>query len=413
MTFVARVVGVSVVVLPAVAGANELHPRTPVRWGDAVPCMTVVDRGVSAQLHFPYEIEYEDLDLTPEELPSGRRHQFIALCRDHSALDVLPNWLSWQDVDAYDEWIAGLGQRTAVPMNADVVETSSWNDCVVRITPDDARRPISFAEAAKGVGWDTSEIAAGAYVIEGYTWEPAFNLWRHRPGVVHVVDGPDLATVGPAAALMNTEDYVFMGDTLTLQGCARALPGSTLTGFWSPTDPPELNWQPFAAGVPLMGETIALPFSPPPAANQTTIALRVDVTDPLQRTFSAFPPALLAVLPGPECGGGFVSEPCGTDTTDGSETGDSGTSGGGSAGGSTDGSAGGPTTGLPPSGGTAGSSTGDTTSASGLVDRGEPLACGCRSTPTTGWGLAVLTGLAIGRRRRAGQAVLRTRRGAS
>ncbi len=99
-----------------------------------------------------------------------------------------------------------------------------------------------------------------------------------RPGVVHVVDGPDLAAVPPAAALMNTEDLLFGEDTLMLQGCARALPGSTMTGYWSLTGQSGLEWNVFAEGVPLEGETIALPFKPPFGGRRVeTVALRVDV----------------------------------------------------------------------------------------------------------------------------------------
>ncbi len=73
----------------------------------------------------------------------------------------------------------------------DVLETNSvYKDCFVRITPDDARRPITFAEAMQPVVWDTAGLAAGAWRIDGYTWEPELNRWSRRPGVVHVVDGP-------------------------------------------------------------------------------------------------------------------------------------------------------------------------------------------------------------------------------
>lgn len=44
-----------------------------------------------------------------------------------------------------------------------------------------------------------------------------------------MVDGPDLAVIGPAAAVATKLDYTFAEDPFVLKGCARALPGSTLT----------------------------------------------------------------------------------------------------------------------------------------------------------------------------------------
>ena len=40
----------------------------------------------------------------------------------------------------------------------------------MRVTADAERRPITFAEAAKGFDWDTSGIASGGYIVQGYTW---------------------------------------------------------------------------------------------------------------------------------------------------------------------------------------------------------------------------------------------------
>lgn len=234
------------VAVPAVAFAgNGLEPRTPVDWPDDAACLTVVDRSESAMVHMDYGIPFEDPEITPDEVADSRRHQFIAFCRDHSREEFLPIWLSWKDVDA------AAAKALIDPMlleDENVLETSTvWKDCWFRITPDDARRPITFAEAMKGVDWDTTALAAGAYVVQGYTWEPTFNIYSQRPGIVHVVDGPDLAAVGPAAAVSTVIDFMFAEDTLMLEGCTRALPGSTLSGYWSHTGG-ALEWMPFAEG---------------------------------------------------------------------------------------------------------------------------------------------------------------------
>lgn len=309
------------VTVPAVAVAgNGLEPRTPVDWPDDTACLTVVDRSESAMVHFDYGIPFEDPEITPDEVADSRRHQFIAFCRDHSREEFLPIWLTWKDVDA------AAAKALIDPMlleDENVLETSTvWKDCWFRITPDDARRPITFAEAMKGVDWDTTALAAGAYVVQGYTWEPSVNIYSQRPGIVHVVDGPDLAAVEPAAAVSTIIDFMFAEDTLMLEGCTRALPGSTLSGFWSHTGG-ALEWMPFAEEVAIDGETFVLPFSPPEDAVQKTVALRIDVTDPMQRTFSAYPSNLLTILPGSGGGtttgcvpeGSFVVDPCDTEGT--------------------------------------------------------------------------------------------------
>lgn len=387
--------------LLAVAGAlapltaragNGIHPRTPVEWPDGVPCMTVVDRSQSATYQFSYGIPYEDTDKTTDEVADSRTHQFIAVCRDHSPQDPLPTWLSWKDVDA----AAAKGLVDAMTVDdEDVFETSSiYKDCFARITADDARRPITFAEAMKPVVWDTAMLPAGPYVLQGYTWEPAFNIWSQRPGVLHVVDGPDLSAVAPAAALTNTEDFMFGADTLTLTGCARAMPGTTMSLYWSLTTGAMLDWKPYVEGVALEGDTISLPFLPPDEAIQETIALRLDVIDPMQRTFSAFPVHLITVLPGgtgttgcSDTGSFIGGESCG----DGTSSGGGGTGGGAST---SDGTV---------TGGAPTTSTGPDESTGPMINPVAPDGCGCdsgeRGTGWALWGLALL-GLGLRRQKR-------------
>lgn len=396
---------VAALLAPMTARAgNGIHERTPVEWPADTPCMTVIDRSQQAVVHFEYQIPYEDTDVTMDEVSDSRRHQFIAFCRNHSPQDPLPVWLSWADVEAAEA--VGITEKSDYT-DEEVMETSSvYKDCFFRITPDDARKPITFAEAAKGFDWDTSGIPAGAYIIQGYTWEPAFNIWRKRPGVVHVVDGPDLTAVGPAAAIMSEDNFMFGEDTLMLEGCTRALPGSVLNVYWSLTGPEGLNWQPYAEGVPLEGDLLALPFKPPEEAIGQTVALRVDVVDPMQRSFSAYPPQLLTILPGSggsgtgDCSdsGIFIgNEGCGESDSDGT-TGSGDTSSGG----------GDPTTttGDPGPGSTGGSSTGEPvgTSTSGSPANPGPneVGCGCRSG--AGERAPALAGLLLLglRRRRAG-----------
>src|SRR5690606_5371137 len=87
-----------------VQAGNGGHPRTPVVWPEDVACMTVVDRAQSAALHLAYAVPYADVELTPDELPDSRRHQFIAFCDGRSAGVTRPNWLSWVDADTWLAW---------------------------------------------------------------------------------------------------------------------------------------------------------------------------------------------------------------------------------------------------------------------------------------------------------------------
>ncbi|MFZ6180929.1 hypothetical protein [Nannocystis pusilla] len=392
---------VGVIATPlAASAANGLEPRTPVAWPDTTPCLTVVDRQQEVMLHMAYGVPYEDVDVTVDEVADSRRHQFVAFCRDHSREEFLPIWLTWKDVEA------AAAKMLVDPMLVEddaVLETSSvWQDCWFPITPDDARRPITFAEARKGVDWDTTALPAGAYVVQGYTWEPAVNIYSQRPGVVHVVDGPDLATVGPAAAVTTTLDFTFAEDTYAIDGCTRALPGSTLSIYWSITGTGGLDWKLYGEDIPVEGESFSLPFLPPPETSGRTVALRVDVTDPMQRTFSAYPLNLLTVLPGSSGGttsdttagcdpeAAFVNAPCDT-------SGEGTTSEPGAATTSTTSTS---TTSEPTTAGTSADAAGTTEPASSTGPALTSDASGCSCDTTASASLAWLSLLALARRRR-------------
>lgn len=315
------IAALAIAALPAAARAgNGVHPRTPVVWPDDTACLTVVDRSKGATLLLTYTIPYEDTAVTVDEVDDSRNHQFIAFCRDHSRQEPPPSWLTWKDVDA----AVSVGLLDAMDVtDEDVFETSmEWKDCWYPITTPEERRPITFAEAMKPVDWDTTELPAGAYSVQGYTWEPIFNIFNQRPGIVHVVDSPDLALVGPAAAVTTQLDFTFAEDNFVIEGCFRAMPGSTMSGYWAQTNSPDLDWIRFADTVALEGETFVLPFNIPPAAVGETVALRVDITDPMQRTYSAHGVQLLTILPGSggastDCDeASFIAEPCATEGID-------------------------------------------------------------------------------------------------
>ena len=224
--------------VPAVASASNMtHPRTPVTW-EGTPCLTLHDRSEDPIFHLEYGIPFEDLDVTPDEVPGSRRHQFFAYCRPHHPQDFLPTWITQADVDAA---VAAELVGEGVVETSDILEFSEhWADCWFRINGDDERRPISNAMAEAGVEWDTSAVPAGVYTLNGYTYEPVFNIWTLRPGVMKIHDG-DPHAIGPAAAISTGELTPYRDDEVMIEGCAHALPGSTFTAYWAVTPMPNVE----------------------------------------------------------------------------------------------------------------------------------------------------------------------------
>lgn len=308
----------------ALAG-NGAHPRTPVDWSGA-PCMTVIDRslldqGNTYELH--YGIPYEDTEVTPDEVDDSRTHQFFVFCRDRHLETILPGWITETDLQAAVD--KGLGTLDFVDPELDVlVNAPDWADCWARITDDDERRPITFAAAAEPVLWDLSMLAAGTYVIDGYTYEPWYNMWTPHPGVFKLVDDPDPAANGPAAALSFGEQTVEVGDEGEITGCIDAMDGSTMTLSWSNGNINGApNWEPFATDVAAQTGSFSLPFAPPIEAAGNSVMIRLDISDPMGREWTAYSRAYVAVVEsvgsddGCDSGGGFVSDPCGTDSETG------------------------------------------------------------------------------------------------
>lgn len=329
--------------LPAAASAsNGTKPRIPVDWTGA-PCMTIVDRSDEAVLHLPYMISQEDIDLTPDEVEDSRTHQFFALCRARDPQSFLPRWITQSDIDR----AAAVGAAPDSVEPEDLFETNSeWDGCWYRINADDDRRPITFAAAAAGVDFDTAAVPAGTYVLEGYTWEPALNIWSGRPGVVKVVDDPDLASSAPALAIDNTEEVLNKNEPVEIHGCLSAMDGSTITAYWGKAEP-EVEWVQFLEGDPVAGDSFAVDFLPPEELAGESAMIRIDITDPMDRSYTHYMRELVIVLgtegPGScmDDGGGFIGgagcgSSSGSEGSSGSEAGSVGDETAGTSAGTTD-----------------------------------------------------------------------------
>lgn len=364
---------------PTLAHAgNGTHPRTPVEWSGA-PCMTIIDRSVSPIHEFGYAIPYEDTEVTPDEVPQSRSHQFFAYCRDHHLEEILPSWITAAEPMAAAA--AGLGNLEGVDFELDVLENSpEWADCWTRITADDERRPITFAAAAMPVAWDTTALPAGTWVVEGYTYEPWFNLWSPHPGVFKIVDDPDPAASPPAAALTFVEQTVVYGELGSVSGCVDAMPGTTMTLSWALSGiGSEPTWTAFASEVPVEGASFELPFEPPAEAVSSSVMIRAEFADPLARSWTAHGNQYIAVVEdnggGEACEeGGFVTNPC--DTSEGAASDTQGES--------------------------AGTGSGDELGSSGPAASDESGSCSCSTSESAPAWAAALAFVLLARTRRRG-----------
>jgi hypothetical protein len=254
---------------------NEAHVRTPVLWPSE--CAVIVDRSVDPVVHFDYSIAAEDTALTAEELPDSRTHQFVALCRDRPLSELLPPWLTRDDVE-----------RSAA---AGLIESASASA--------DA---ITFADAALGVDWDTSEVDVGVWSIVGHTFEPPFNLWRDRPGFVKIVDDrADPEQDLPAIALLGDEQVLEPGATVELDACVDVLQPASIELEWA-VFAPELTWLPLTGAAVDGDGPLQLTLTVPIEAAERELLVRARLVDGLGRERVAYLPARLAVLPCPSSG---------------------------------------------------------------------------------------------------------------
>ncbi len=313
---------------PVVEAGNGPEPRTPIDWTGA-PCMTIVDRSVSATVHLDYGIPMEDIEITADEVQDSRTLQFFGFCRALDPQTYLPRWITQADVERARE--IGIAPERVNARN--VMESNTdWADCWHRINADDARRPITYAAANEGIDWDTTGLAEGTYVIEGYTWEPPLNIWSSRTGVIKVVDDPDPALSPPAVGITNTQEVIDQSETVSIEGCASAEAGSTLTAYWG-LPAGEVTWEAFIEDEPVRGESFAFEFDPPEEVAGQSVMIRVDITDPSGRSYTHYMRDQVFILGDPypsDCEGSIFIDPgCGESTgASDTETGEVGSTSG-------------------------------------------------------------------------------------
>lgn len=285
----------SVVVPSSADAANGLRPRTPATFADT-PCMLSIDKGEQTSFLIEYGVPYDDTELTPDELPDSRQMQFFAIAKQ-SWDYALPIWINQSDYDrALDN-----GDITREFTDEDIFDhNTAWAaDEWVRITPDDARLPITAEQAAMGVTWDLTEVPVGTWMVAVYTWEPENNLWSYRFGAIRIIENGNEDAAGPSAFLPFDAPNLAVGDAYPVSACMVAPEGSTYTasyGVIQGVDEPQ--WVPFVEDAPVLDAELELDFEAPAEAAGLQVKIRLDVTDPDGRSYTAYSPAPMQIIPG-------------------------------------------------------------------------------------------------------------------
>jgi hypothetical protein len=333
--------GALLALAPSSASAsNNLHDRTEVVWEDDGACAIVVVRSDDPTVTLPYTLpdinddgmvdtcdddpSPDACDYAPDPVPNpvpgpdevqdSRRHQFFASCRQRALDDPLPNWIDGTDLDTAsetesccvpNECAAGmcpLVEPDSVDDGDRLDKSAEWSCCSHAISD---RRSISVAEAAKGITWDTSDVPEGVYAIDGYTWEPPYNLWSRRRGFVKVIDDASAADRFPAAAIMEVEDdagadgLVEGCETVHVRGCVDAGEGSTLSLWWRHSRPDEHVWHRVMVDVAVEGGSFDIAWKPHELP-QGKILVRVDV-ESADGSYTAHAPVSLETTGEQQC----------------------------------------------------------------------------------------------------------------
>jgi hypothetical protein len=283
---------------PSASAANELKPRVPVVWTEA-PCATIVDQSTNPIVHFEYVVAVEEdpEDRTADEVDDSRTHQFFAFRKQDLPAADPPLWITRADIERARTKDSNVNPQAIAPDMVLEDATRFAPDEWVRITPDDARVPITHAQAAMGVDWDTSAVEPGTYEIWAYTWEPQSNIWSRRPGFVKVIASEaEAEDAGPSISLLFDQALIAAGELYMPPGCADVSPGTAVTLEWgtkSGTIVPEWNlvleYQPIDSG------TLDLLFEPPSTAVSEYTVMRATVTDENCQSYVAYSPSVFTV----------------------------------------------------------------------------------------------------------------------
>jgi hypothetical protein len=156
------------------------------------------------------------------------------------------------------------------------------------------RVPITMDQAMLGVTWDLRDVPAGLYQVVGYVFSPPYNAWEPRPGWIKIID--DMGEL-PAVTVESIDASLFDGQGRRVAGCVDAVPGSTLSAWFSLEDAAEgPRWQPFAQGVPVERDRFELCLHKPADGSAGIARVRVAITAPDGNATVAHAPDRLVLI---------------------------------------------------------------------------------------------------------------------
>lgn len=304
-------------------------------------CVQIVDKQQTNVLHVPYNVAFDDVALMMGDiaLPDAKTHQFFAfrgaLLGNDLGHDLyafappgqppvqLPSWISNADVKRAAQATNTLDgtafSEKDIPEGKVLDANPQLKDAYLRVSADDARVPITLAQAQKGIDWPLADVALGLYTFAGYIFSPPYNGWAPRAQLIEVVDGSE---PGPGATLESVEGGLFPYQGRTLRGCIAAPEGSHVSGAFSVLERPEHGWIEWLASEPIRADALALCFRSPRPELTGSVQLRIDVTTPDGTTRSFYAPDTITALPGSGvctpsdsvcCPPGSPVDPCATD----------------------------------------------------------------------------------------------------
>jgi hypothetical protein len=226
--------------------------------------MVVADKREQEQLDISYAVLMDDTLIEAGDIPvsDAKTHQFFALTGTiypvgiddffvpFSDVDgtgvVFPLWITHKDVQrsaaAVEQATGVTAEQTDLPP-ARVLETRpDFDGNWLRITADDARRPITANQAFLPVRWTLTDVPAGVYTVTGYVFSPPYNAWAPRPGVIKIVD----AEHNPAAgAIKPVNEVVFAYQGRRVRGCVDVPEETRLDAYYYLEEKPDMGWIPW------------------------------------------------------------------------------------------------------------------------------------------------------------------------
>lgn len=259
-------------------------------------CVVIADKRTQEFLDIYYGVPMEDTAIEVGDIPvaDAKTHQFFALAgtvyqvgvedmiapfADTTGLGTsLPLWITHDDVQraaAASAMASGVTEaQTDLPPESVLETRSDLEGSWLRISADDARRPITVMQSLLPVRWSLQDVPPGVYTVAGYVFSPPYNAWAPRTGVVKVVDD---ALDPPAGALDPINDVVFSYQGRKVRACLDVPAGTQLDAYYYLEESPQLGWLPWLTDQPVNSGEVSLCFHADGKEVVGSLRLRLDL----------------------------------------------------------------------------------------------------------------------------------------